>query len=378
MHLRSFSASSANAYESCPAMWKALYGDQRATDISGSSANLGTACHMVFEWFIQYDLHTDPRDTWVMACKPLWDKAYWSLFADNSRYAEGFALVEKWLLRQDFTGRSVLMTETKLSIEFQTSQGPVPFNFIFDRVDRLDDGSIEVIDYKSVIMPVQPGDLKERIQSRCYAMAAHALWPEATAIMVTFDLLRYEPVGIEFTIEEADEIRGYVAGLMERVIADETAVETLNDECRWCIRRNVCETLDKYEVVAGTMISDPVEAAELRYLLDCKKKALVAQIAEMDDVLEKYLKDNKTNTFDAGLLTVSLAPSSQRYVNVTKLAEVIGSDEVLKMASVGIMKVDELIKNGGLSEEDRAMIRQATGKSWGNANVSVKPKKKRK
>lgn len=374
-------------YEACPAMWQAIYEGQRATDISGDAANMGTACHATFEDLVSRGLHVSLAQlpgSLMDEAKISYDRAYWQLFSDRVRYDEGWKLVQAWLARQNWDNREVLMTETKLNFVLNTSAGPVPFNYIFDRLDRITnpDGTydIEVVDYKSVMMPVSAPELKERIQSRSYAAAAHKMYPDAKHIWVTFDLLRYRPVGIVFTPTEAEETEAYLLDLAERIIADVDPKEVLNDECRWCVRRDSCKTLANYEVTAGQMVVDHLEAAERRFLLDCKRKAIEAQIDDLDKVVLRYLDDTKEGSFvvsmeDGRTVEAKVGQSRRRFIKVKEVAEVMGADWVVDHASLPVGPIDDVLADASVDEQDKSLLNRAVGWSHGNASVTVKVQK---
>jgi len=182
MEPKSLSASSSAVFELCPARFKAE-NLNRSPDIDNDAASLGTACHEVCELWVadgHYLLNLAQSDI-ERIIGELYEAAYWKVMADRERYDEGLALCMKWVERQDWTGRTVLTTEVKKYFEVPTSIGPIPFNYIMDRMDRMDDGDIEVVDYKTVMAPVQPDDLKKRIQPRAYALAAQIEHPDAQA-----------------------------------------------------------------------------------------------------------------------------------------------------------------------------------------------------
>lgn len=375
MKLASFSASSAACYESCPARWRATYGNGRIPEVSGSAANLGTVCHAVFEAWVRNGHYktAEPATTMAIATT-LYDEMYWQHFADRSRYGEGWALVQKWLERQVWTDREVLMIEEKLNFPLETSRGTVPFNFICDRVDRRANGDVEVIDYKSVSFPVQPADLKDRIQARAYAAAAHRLYPDAKRIWVTFDLLRYEPVGVVFTAEEGADTERYLLGLAERILADEDAPETINDECRWCIRRNVCDTLARSVAVTGELITDPIVAAARRYELDCTRRAIDAQVAELDSVVLKHLAEIDGASYEAGGFDVTAFSGTRRSAKAADVAAVIGSDAAIGMSDIRISELDAYMKCVD-DYEVLSLLRQSIKRNMTAASVRVKARK---
>lgn len=366
------SATATQTWESCPARWLVEHYD-RAPSVPGSAASLGTACHEVSQRWVEEGHYRGAVDDAVVGA--LWEDAYWRNFRDGSRYNEGLKLVLTWAHRQDWTGRTVLSTEQKRFFILDTSIGPIPFNYIMDRVDRHDDGDIEVIDYKSLSLPVQPSELHERVQSRAYALAAWLENPTARRVWVTFDLYRYDPVGTVFTAEECEDSRRYFHSVAERIIATEApAPEILGPECRWCVRKFVCPTLNKHIETAGDTIaaSDLTAAAERRFNLKAARQALDSQLAELDDALLTHLVKNGLEEEVLGSFVVSVNQSRRRVVDNGSLASLVPAEIFARMASVGVTAVDELIKSGELDDETASLVRRTMSWNQGARTVNVR------
>lgn len=382
MRPKSLSASAAGVYELCPSRY-ATEIILRPPSSSGSAANLGTACHRVFQLWIDRDLYnlypSPPDDDAKSALRVLWDETYWDLFADAARYDEGLRLCERWLERQVWTSRTVLTTEHKESFNLDTSAGLIPFNYIMDRVDRHDDGDIEVIDYKSVSFPVQPEELKVRIQSRAYALAAHLKYPDAKRIWVTFDLLRFDPIGIVFTRDEAEETLAYLHALAERILADNDPIEQLNPECRWCLRKTECKTLQEHVVSAGRKLHFGTidEAVERRAELDYAEKAIKAQLSELDALIMAHLTTEGIEELSTGPYTVGLTSSRRRQVDAQGLAQLLPYEVFAPIASISVTGLDDLLKGGGVDAETASLIRRCVAWRYGAKSLSFKRTKVR-
>jgi hypothetical protein len=394
---KSLSATSGQVYETCPSRWKAEYLD-RAPQPSGSAASLGTACHGTLERLVA-DGYPQDWSLAVDAVERLYEVEYRKVFADNERYDEGLELCKKWVARQDWTGRTVLTTEVKKNFEIPTSIGPLTFNYIMDRCDRVEanswmaDGSedevvIEVIDYKTVGLPVQPDDLKKKLQARAYGLAAQIEHPEATRVWVTFDLLRYDAVGCVFTKAENAATWHYLKALAQRIVDDEPdpanpdaiwPAEQLNAECRYCIRNHVCTTLNKHVAAGGVLgITDPHEAADRRAQLAYAKQAFEAMIAELDAPILAYCEAEGINGFATDDTVVEIGAKSTRSIDPQMAARVVGPDVLVNVAGAKptMKAIDELLraKDTTLTDEQKSQLRQLINRSFGNPYVQTKPK----
>lgn len=372
----SLSASSLQVYETCSARWKAEYLD-RARGLAGDPANLGTAVHAVLErWVAQnfYRANVQAPMSYTNECvQALWDEEYSKLFDDQRRYAEGLQLCLGWVHRQDWSGRTVLTTETKKEIPLPTSIGPIPLRFVCDRVDRLDNGEIEVVDYKTLIRPVQPDDLRKRLQARLYSMAARTLYPDAPRIWVTFDLIRYDSVGVVFTRDDDVATWSYIKSLAERIIADDGTGETMNTDCRYCVRRFNCESLTSHLAAGGPLgITDGHDAADRRLTLDAAAKALRGMVDELDTViLEHCEREGLTNFVTDNGTAVKIGAKKTRSIDSAMAARVVGPELVAQHGKLGVTVVDQLLKEKTLTDEQKAGLRALIRSQYGNPSVST-------
>src|SRR5690606_25707099 len=155
----------------------------------------------------------------------------------------------------------VLSVEQKLNFPIKTSAGMIPFTYILDRLDKIENGVYEVVDYKSIRAYIRPEELKGKIQPRAYALAIQIQYPDAEKIFVSFDMLRHnEKIGVTFTRQDNIDTYRYLQRAAERIIAtdEDKTEETINEECKWCIKKTTCDTLAR-SVAAGTVHSLTIE-----------------------------------------------------------------------------------------------------------------------
>ena len=378
---KSLSASSLMVWESCPARWVAEYLN-KTPQAGGAAADLGTACHTALERYVQavYIDQTAAPDLALL--KEHFTVAFADLIGvpDGSAFRDGVSMMDNWFPRSAelSDGREILMLEQKKNFMLRTSAGEITFNYIFDRLDRHEDGSIEVVDYKSVRARISPDGLKDKIQARCYGLAAQMLYPDAPRVWVTFDLLRYDPVGIVFTKEENLATWNYVKRQAERIIAADpsSAEEKINPECRFCIRSHECLTL-RQNVDAGGIdaIEDPLEAARVRARLDSQMKGLESAIGKLDSLIILQSQMDDVDTYEDDDFQVSVTARRTREVkDLNKLRTILGPELALKYGSIGVTNLDKIIKQENLTQEQIDDLNLLIGYKTGNPSVRVIPK----
>jgi hypothetical protein len=302
---KSLSATALTVWESCPARYVAE-SFKKAPEVSGVYADLGSACHGALEMYVRevYVERTARPD--VDRLIEYFDYDFGDRFGvvgSGDLYNDGVAMMRNWFTRSNILddGRTIVSLETKDHFDINTSAGVIPFNYIFDRLDLHEDGSVEVVDYKSIRFRLSPEGLKDKIQARAYAVAAQLLYPDAPRVWVTFDLLRYDPVGIVFSREENLATWRFIKRRANEIIAtsEVDAPETVNAECRFCIRKQVCESILAHEDVGGVLaLADPLAAAKARARADQRIKALTASIAELDAFIMQSAEHDDVDTYE--------------------------------------------------------------------------------
>ena len=369
------SASSVEQFLNCPAQYKARAID-KAPDLGGSAASLGTACHEAMEAWVQFEHHEGKYDNDWAVMKAFYDEAYWRIFTDGARYEEGVGLLKKWLARQDWSTKEVLSVESKDFFMLPTSAGDIKFNYIIDRLDRRKlDGAIEVVDYKTISRPLQPEDLKRKIQARAYALAMQLKYPTAERIWVTFDMLRYDAVGIVFSKEENRATWKFLRKTAEQILASDGTLETINETCRWCIRKSICVALNNHSSHGGTLgIVDPVVAAARYDELKNRIGGLQSEAAEMEKIVLDCMRNEDTDILEADTFDVSVFVAGRRHIDPERLATIVGPAIMAKYGDIKVTSVDAMMKNEHLTDDQKSLIRQMFTTTYSEPSIKIKKK----
>lgn len=375
---RSLSASALQTAEACLFRYKHENFD-RIPSMGNSAASTGTAVHGALELFVKA-VFLEKTANWEdeKLLLDLYEVSYMQTFnsADTAtaEFEDGLELVKKWYARTELKDE-VISCEVKENFRIKTSVGEIPFNFIWDRADKISDTEYRVVDYKTVRVPVSAEELKSRIQPRAYALAAQIKWPNAERIWVTYDLLRHDPVGIVFTREDNVAFWKYLKRAAERIIAtdEENPPQTLNPDCRFCIVKQKCETLQK-SIAGGTTFSvNPEEAAVRKMQVSSQIKALEAFEAELDSILVKEAEARDEISWDTGDVHVDITASRRRTLNSHSAAKVLGPELTAKYGTFTLGNIDKILKEENLTLEQREALKEAIGVKWGEPSAKVKP-----
>lgn len=376
---KSLSASSLSVAEKCMARWKTEYFD-RVRGPGGSAADLGTTCHAALEQYVKLCYLADEP---MPAEWAILEAAYRNAFPRNfghdlsvPEFADGLAMLSDWFKRTDFEDREILSTERKENFLIPTSAGKIPFNFIMDRLDKIGPDEYEVVDYKSQRFPVAAEELKGRLQARVYAMATQMKYPSAKKIWVTFDLLRHDPVSVAFSIEENRNTYLYLKRLAQAIVStDEKDVkETINSECRFCVRKASCKTLQSN--IAGGGISSLTDIADLVDMLDTlnnQQNAISQLQAQIEEGILVYAAEHEILSWDENGKRVDIIQKSRRTVRDEDAVKALLPPAVLtKYGSVGVTVIDKIIKDKEVDAETVKALRAQVVNRQGALGVVVK------
>jgi hypothetical protein len=382
---KSLSASAAHVFELCPARYGAE-SFSRTPNSSNSAADLGSAVHNALEIWCTSGAMKDPDAPFDLLRKTF-DVEYDKLFGDDStRKDEGRDLCRVWYKRTHPIEHEILSAEVKenfgITVTHNGEKVTVPFNYIWDRCDRHDDGEIEVVDYKTIAIPLNAEQMRERIQVRAYGLSALVKYPDAPRIWVTYDMLRHgDPLGVSFTRDECADTYRYLQGLLRRILDanPNDLAETVNDECRWCIRKQVCTALKKHADVGGVhAITDLAEAAKRRSQMDYAAKALKVAIEELDGMLMKHMVDNDIleETFDD--VKVIVSGQLRRDVDAAQVKRLVSDDVWQDHGSekIAMGAFDKLLKDPRLDDDTRIALKRLVRRNPTAPSIKTVPAKK--
>jgi predicted DNA-binding WGR domain protein len=381
---KSISPSSLLTFEGCPARFMAESVLARAEDIhfhSGPPAKLGTACHGALDAFVKSGLHTDPNAKFS-SLEAMFVKEYYAAFDNPDWYEVGIKCLENWWNRKDFSDRVVISTEEKKTFNVPVTmpdgtQGFLKLNYIMDRMDKWTDKNVvEVIDYKTIVRPIGPDELKNKIQARVYALAAQIDYPDIDLIWVTFDMLRYQPVSVSFTRDDNIETWNYLKSVAQRIVDSDGTEEIINDQCRWCIRKANCRTLNMFHKITGPPL-DPADFDGLlkyRYQAKGAMDALKEQLGHTDELIATWMEENDLVEAESDFYTVKIRTRSERRVDEDRVAQIIGKDLVAKYGKIGVKELEKILEDGKITDAQRSQLKQLVRKDVTSSWVEAKPK----
>jgi|SRR6478609_6700296 len=384
---KSLSATALQTFTACPARFKAEKFDLARGVNTNTAAWLGSSVHGALELYVKacYLDHTqEPSEKLLLDFfKMSYAQIFGSYDYDTVEYMEGYKMLTDWFKRTSFEGVEVQSCEIKTFFNVPTSAGDIPFNYIWDRFDKIRDGVYKVVDYKSNRWGIQPKDLKKKIQARAYGLACAIQLKadniEYERIWVEFDMLRHQPVGISFSREEIAATWYFIKDSAEEILArgDDEFEERLNAECLFCPRKVSCDELKRNIVVGGIHSIESVEKAiDLRAQIEWQKKGLESLLKDLDAKILAEAQERDMTEFESDMNNLIIGRGQQRSVDAERVGHVIGPKLMEKYGgtSVSMANIDKLLKGKELTDEQKRDLRGLIFMKTGEPKIKVEPK----
>lgn len=385
MKVKSISATSIQTFEGCTARFQAEVVD-RVPSPSGASypARLGSAVHDVLEivvgrWYIKKEAEPNFAEMVMFFKQKFIEHFEVPPSAEPTWYKDGLDMLETWFGRNDLEKVEVLHLEEKMEISFNSPEGPVPFRFIFDRLDRFEDNGrkiLRVVDYKTWRQFLQPDGLRQKAQARLYAMAVQMAFKhlEFDEIWVCFDQLRYECVEVPFTVEENRATWKYVMDLIKRIQAEPSpGKRTLNGECQFCVIKSTCSELIKNAEAGGILALAGDRNAMAQRILELEGAAKAIKYAQ-EEVQELMLQDAMENDeieYETPDFHVAFKTSRRKVYNPNEVREIIGDNLFAALGKINNSEIDKLLKGDALTPSQKSMLRSSVSESVGEPRPKI-------
>lgn len=356
---------------------------------SNFAADVGTACHGGLEGYVKITQIEKSQPESLDLLNMFYRKSFMDTFDTlepdgMDGYDTGLELMEKWYKRTSFEGVEVISCEVKSNFPVSTSQGVIPFNYIWDRFDKIGPKVFKVEDYKSSAWNIRPEDLRKKIQARAYALAAAIQLKrdgiDYDKIWVEFDMLKFDPVGVVFTRDEITETWHFIKNLVEeKILATpvDKAPEKLNSECRFCVKKNTCKALSRNIAGGGVMGLDIPQIIDRRYALQNQLAGINAALNELDEVILTTAKGQEVFELESDMNKARIGlTNTQRKVNADQVEMIVGNDifEEYGAKSMAVGQWEKLCKDKRLTDEQKKLLKPTVYKPPGSEKIYVESK----
>jgi DNA helicase II / ATP-dependent DNA helicase PcrA len=231
----SLSASDLDLYLTCPLKYKfaRVFGIPQEPTIN---QRFGILIHNVLERFHKPPVEDDSLERLMELFEAGWRRTGFGTSADEQQFRDRARAAMRlyWEREQEGEGEPVWL-ERKFDIKI----GPHHVRGRVDRVDRLADGSHELIDYKTGERKSE-AELENDLQLALYRLAAREAWGLEAGGGSYYYVLDAEKVAAPIRPDDAERVERTVLAVGEGVTGQDFEPRPAPTTCAWCDYRLVC------------------------------------------------------------------------------------------------------------------------------------------
>lgn len=228
------SYSALKSYEQCPLQYKFSYID-RLPRKDSIHLYFGNQIHDALDFMLKDSRQVKPLDGILKYFSRGWEIGKFKEIKDEEYIKRGSYILTRFHAKFNPRSQTVLETEQYFSAPLEHHE----ITGLIDRLDRLPDGSLEIIDYKTGKIHSQQ-DITKNLQLTFYHHAIQTRFPEEKQIKLSLHFLE---AGQKFSSSRDSDA---VAALAHEInsVADEIQIGSYqpkpNRLCPWCDYTEIC------------------------------------------------------------------------------------------------------------------------------------------
>jgi len=342
-------------FEQCPQAFKLHYIDRLQSE-PGVELKFGKAVHWTLEQLVgEHTLDGKAEPLSIEHALDLWQVGWTNEgLTGVGLFAEGAEIIKAFCRSEGVVDpRDVVAVERSFEIPI----GRFKVVGSIDRVDRVDDFTIRVRDYKTNRLIFSRDEVAESLQLSLYHMAVQHLFPWAREVELQFDMLRHElKLRTSRTEEQLEAARRYVIAIGEQTERTREFPARPNPNCVYCDHKAQCSAYGDALAGKRTFVAQDMKDLEA-VAREREEVARIAKIAyarksELEDILKSRLTD--TEKLELGGVRYQMVPTCsvdyplEPTLKLLQDATGLPRDTlVAKLASVDSESLQKLLKDVG-------------------------------
>lgn len=233
------SYSALQTFHTCPLQYKYAYVDKLPSE-QNAMMHFGTLLHQVMQELYTSTLlplsKEELTDIFTSKWKQQWCQG--NTTQAKQEFAEALAIIEReWHKREASSAVHTIGLEKSFLFPVNSS---FDIKGRIDRVDKVDDQTLEIIDYKTGRSVPSQADLENNLQLAVYYLAVHALWPAIERTTLTLHYLRPDTT-ISFTPDSSfkAQAESRLHAIVEALKISDFTPQAGN-HCVHCSYRHIC------------------------------------------------------------------------------------------------------------------------------------------
>lgn len=360
---RPLSHSSISMYQECPQKYKFKYID-KVPEKPRYFFSFGQTVHTALEFF--YGAKEPPApalDELLAHYKEKWISAgYKDELQEHEYFEEGKRILVSFHKKHAKTYHVPYFVEYAFNLEVDG----VPVTGKVDRIDRLPDGRIEILDYKTG--KTIPGKrVSADAQLTMYQLACETLLGAEVARMTLYhlpSLKEHESPRHEAAL--VDGVRRRVVGTAEAIDKGRFDPKPNDAVCRWCDYKPICPVFKDPSAPAAEAAGDADLSAWIDALGEMEAEASAIEEerrALKERILEELKKRNYVRAFGSQFEARRAVKEKWEFADKTKVLDILKKAGLYeKVLAPSAPKVEQLMSDPGLDPSVRARLSELGAK----------------
>jgi len=345
------SYSGLDSFSICPAKYKFQYIDRIKTP-KIKEAVFGTLIHECLKVFHEPSLPLPLSEDELL--KYFTEKWNADIYKDKQEesfaFYQGVDILKKYYLQNQNQKFNIINLEVSFQIPISDNKEFHQITGRIDRIDKLDDGTFEVIDYKTTKkMPAQ-SDVDNNFQLLIYYLGVVNRWPslekENRPVKLSLCYLRHgEKLSVIRKKEVIKETQQKILDLINQINKSKFEPR-VNPLCDWCQYQRYCPLYKHKFISEESPALDDKEIKEvIKEYFTIKEKQSIGnkRINELKQIINKYCDDKSIDRIFGNEGYITRLPQQRFSYNFNKVKEIlepIGKwKEILTIDKVKFKKV---------------------------------------
>ena len=359
MELRGLSATGIRDFLQCVLKVVFRY-DREISSVKNDHAKVGIAVHEALEQFTRRMLNKksfpDASD-YEFTTNIFMNAATREGMETMAFYSQGKEMVVNFIDKYD-PSEDVLAVEHFFKLK--TPEG-IPIVGAMDKVVRINDDTIAVIDYKTARTALTNWELQDDIQLSMYDLAASLIWPEYKNRLLFLDYVRIDKRVSTFrTDEDRATFREFLGSIWIQMnkIDEQEVRGRINRLCGWCDYKTYCDAYGELMAKPLPVLPQLAEMTDSEFLdhwtnVSEKKSVLTARERELKMIAsERSMKDEPIT--DGSRMMYSTQAARTNY-DIEEVVEIMPQDDLFTVLAVNKARLDRYAK-------DRPDLKNALGR----------------
>jgi len=264
-----------------------------------------------------------------------------------SFYADGKRMVTEFIDRYD-PSEEVIEVENRFKL---TTPDGVPITGAIDKVVKLNEDTIAIIDYKTARNAMTTWDLQDDVQLSMYDLAASLLWPEYKNRLLFLDYVRIDKkVSTYRTDEDRETFNEFLNSvwLQMQKLEESEATARLNNLCGWCDYQSYCPAFAEFMKSRATEMTPLPDMGDAEFLdhweeVATKKSILENRQRELKMIATKKFMEGQD--IQANGKELYSTQASRTNYDIEKIVQIIPQEDLYTVLNVNKSRLDRYSKD---------------------------------